>query len=90
MMTLMTTVRMVMTLMQRQRDKGRVTRMTMIETPVRKKAAGPGPSGAAGNKIMFIIVALHINHLWMDVAPWCCKWTDWIEWMGWTTGWCEL
>ena len=62
MMTLMTTTRttprMVMTLMQRQRDKGRVTRMAMIETPVRKKAAGPGPSGSAGNKIMFIIVGI--------------------------------
>ena len=36
-----------LTLIQRQSDNGRVTRITIIETPVRKNAAGPGPSGSA-------------------------------------------
>ena len=33
--------------MHKQSDNGKVTRMAMIEIPVRKKAAGPGPSGSA-------------------------------------------
>ena len=35
------------TLIQRQREMGRVTRMQRMEMPVRRKAAGPGPSGSA-------------------------------------------
>ena len=38
---------MFYTLMMRQRERGRVTRMQMMEMPVRRKAAGPGPSGSA-------------------------------------------
>ena len=40
--------------MHKQSDNGKVTRMAMIEIPVRKKAAGPGPSGSAENALRYL------------------------------------
>ena len=52
MMAIMMLMLKKLTLIQRQSDNGRVTRITMIETPVRKNAAGPGPSGSAERKMI--------------------------------------
>ena len=39
---------MFLTLIQRQREKGRVAMMSRTDRQVRMQAAGPGPSGSAG------------------------------------------
>ena len=52
MMAIMMLMLKKLTLIQRQSDNGRVTRITIIETPVRKNAAGPGPSGSAEKKLI--------------------------------------
>ena len=78
-----------LTLIQRQSDNGRVTRITIIETPVRKNAAGPGPSGSAEKKLilcfltsrsdfenlfLYYITSISLSH-YFNVLPsdWCSK-----------------
>ena len=42
------------TLIQRQSENGSVMKMKIMESPVRKKAHGPGPSGSAEKNTLLV------------------------------------
>ena len=62
----------LLTLMQRQREKGRVAMMSRTDRQVRMQAAGPGPSGSARERTSSGSTVLRqtLGNAWQTTGKW--------------------